>query len=76
MEDQVTTEAKLYKALDRMEAVIQHNEADIRTWLPLEYELQLSYGEKEAAFSKVTEKLKEHANKDTIEKIEKAKFVM
>lgn len=62
------------KALDRMEAVIQHNEADIRTWLPLEYELQLSYGEKEAAFSKVTEKLKEHANNDTIEKIEKAKF--
>lgn len=46
MEEQVTTEAKLYKALDRMEAVIQHNEADIRTWLPLEYELQLSYGEK------------------------------
>lgn len=74
MEEQVTTEAKLYKALDRMEAVIQHNEADIRTWLPLEYELQLSYGEKETAFSKVTEKLKEHANKDTIEKIEKAKF--
>ena len=32
------------------------------------------YGEKEAAFSKVTEKLKEHANNDTIEKIEKAKF--
>lgn len=74
MEEQVTTEAKLYKALDRMEAVIQHNEADIRTWLPLEYELQLSYGEKEAAFSKVTEKLKEHANNDTIEKIEKAKL--
>ena len=31
-----TEEAKLYKALDKMEAVIQHNEADIRTWLPLE----------------------------------------
>ena len=39
-----TTEAKIYKALDNLEAVIQHNEADISTWLPLEYELQLTYG--------------------------------
>ncbi len=34
--------AELYKALDKMEALIQHNEADISTWLPLEYELQLT----------------------------------
>ena len=33
-----------------MEAVIQHNEADISTWLELEYNLQLTYGEKEIAF--------------------------
>ena len=30
-----------------MEAVIQHNEASLETWLPLEYELQFTYGEKE-----------------------------
>ena len=39
-----TQEAKIYKALDKMEAVIQHNESDIATWLPLEYDLQLRYG--------------------------------
>ena len=30
-----TTEAKIYKALDKLEAVIQHNESDISTWLSL-----------------------------------------
>ena len=29
-----TTEAKIYKAIDNFEAVIQHNESDISTWLP------------------------------------------
>lgn len=31
MKERKTTEAKLYKALDKMEAVIEHNEADIST---------------------------------------------
>lgn len=35
MNELKTPEAKLYKALDKLEAVIQHNEADISTWLPL-----------------------------------------
>lgn len=39
-----TSEARLYKALDRIEAVIQHNESDIATWIPLEYQLQQTYG--------------------------------
>lgn len=51
MERLETPEAKLYKAIDKIEAVIQHNESDISTWLPLEYDLQLNYGRKEAAFS-------------------------
>lgn len=46
-----TPEAKTYKALDRLEAVISHNESDISTWLPLEYDLQLTYGKKNVAFS-------------------------
>ena len=45
-----TREAKIYKALDKMEAVIQHNESDISTWLPLEYDLQLTYGEENVEF--------------------------
>lgn len=29
-----TLEARVCKALDKMEALIQHNEADLSTWLP------------------------------------------
>lgn len=72
MKELKTTEAKLYKALDKMEAVIQHNEADISTWLPLEYDLQLTYGAKETAFSEATQLLKQKANKDSIDKIKAA----
>ena len=46
-----TLEAKIYKALDKMEAVIQHNESDISTWIPLEYDLQLKYGAENVKFS-------------------------
>lgn len=72
MKAQKSEEAKLYKALDKMEAVIQHNEADIRTWLPLEYELQLTYGQRETDFCEAARKLKEYINNDTREKIKKA----
>lgn len=64
-----TEEAKLYKALDKMEAVIQHDEADIASWLPLEYDLQLTYGAKEVAFSPYLRKLKECVDKWTKDKI-------
>ncbi len=48
MHAQQTKEAKIYKALDKMEAVIQHNESPLDTWLPLEYELNQTYGYEEA----------------------------
>ncbi|MGN8818873.1 HD domain-containing protein [Oribacterium sp. HCP28S3_H8] len=44
MEELKTPEARVYKALDKLEAVISHDESDIRSWLPNEYELQLTYG--------------------------------
>ena len=44
-----TPEARCYKALDRLEAVIQHNESDIATWTPREYELNRTYGAENAA---------------------------
>lgn len=43
-EDCVTPEAKLAQAIDKLEVLIQHNEADISTWLPKEYELNLTHG--------------------------------
>ena len=71
MEEQKTLEAKIYKALDRMEAVIQHNESDISTWLPLEYDLNMHYGEREVQFSDFMGRLKEAVNRETAEKIER-----
>lgn len=46
-----TREARTYKALDKLEAVISHNESDISTWLPLEYDLQFTYGKENVQFS-------------------------
>ena len=67
-----TQEAKIYKALDKLEAVISHNESDISTWLPLEYDLQLTYGEENVAFSPYLSALKEENNRVTREKIRTA----
>lgn len=64
-----TQEAKIYKALDKLEAVIQHNESDIATWLPLEYELQLTYGGENVAFSPYLQALKAEINRQTRQKV-------
>ncbi len=72
MNDLNTKEAKLYKALDKMEAVIQHNEASLETWIPLEYELQFTYGEKETQEFSYTRELKAYANKMTEKKIKES----
>ena len=72
MDRMQTLEARLFKALDNMEAVISHNESDISTWIPLEYEENLRYGEENVQFSEWTRKLKEEINRDSIEKINKA----
>jgi len=68
-----TTEARIYKALDKLEAVIQHNEADISTWLPLEYELQLIYGEENVKFSPWLQELKQEINAVSRKKIAASK---
>ena len=68
-----TQEAKIYKALDKMEAVIQHDESDISTWIPLEYELQFKYGLENVQFSDYMRNLKTEIDKSTKSKIEKGK---
>ena len=69
MNELQTAEARIYKALDKMEAVLQHNESDISTWLPLEYDLQLTYGAENVAFSPYLQGLKDELNRQTREKI-------
>jgi len=69
MNELETDEAKLYKALDNLEAGIQHNEADISTWIPLEYDLQLTYGADKVEFSPYLRELKKEIDQRTKEKI-------
>ena len=64
-----TREARIYKALDKLEAVIQHNESDISTWLPLEYDLQLRYGAENVQFSPYMQALKAEIDAWTKRKI-------
>ena len=72
MEKRETLEAKIYKAVDGLEAVIQHNLSDISTWLPLEYELNMTYADDKVAFSEYLRTLREEMRKDTLAKIDAA----
>lgn len=69
-----TPEAKLYKALDNAEALISHNEASISTWLPREFDENLTYGTKNCEFSEWTKALREELKNDSIKKIEEEKY--
>lgn len=73
MEALQTPEAKFYKALDRMEALIQHNEADIAGWLPLEYDLQKTYGWENCTHDPRLMALREEILQETLDKIENTK---
>ena len=65
-----TQEAKIYKALDNMEAVFQHNLSDLSTWIPKEYQLNQTYGADKAAFSPYLTALREELRQDTLKKID------
>ena len=67
-----TQEAKIYKAIDKMEAVLQHNLSNISTWIPHEYQLNQTYGAEQAAFSPYLTALREELRQDTLRKIEEA----
>ena len=69
MEARETVEAKIYKALDNLEAVIQHNESDISTWADHEYELQRTYGNDKVQFSEYLKTLRQEVLEETEEKI-------
>lgn len=69
MRDMQTPEAQLYKAIDKIEAVIQHDEGDISTWLPLEYDLQLRHGVAECGRFPYMKGLRARVDEITREKI-------
>lgn len=64
-----TPEAKLYKALDKLEAVIQHNESPLETWTERERELNQTYGNDAVRFSPWLTALRREMLWDTMEKL-------
>lgn len=69
MEQRQTLEARIYKAIDGMEAVIQHNFSDLSTWLPNEYTLNQTYAQDRVGFSPYLTQLREEMLQDTLGKI-------
>ena len=69
MDAQETPEAKLYKALDKLEALIQHNESPLDTWAENEYELNKTYALDTVRFSGWLTALRQEILADTLEKI-------
>lgn len=64
-----TVEAKIFKAIDSLEALVQHNISDLSTWIPKEYELNKTYADDKVVFSEYLKALREEIRKDTLEKI-------
>lgn len=64
-----TIEARIYKAIDGLEALIQHNISDLSTWIPKEYELNKTYADDKVAFSDYLKELREEVRKDTLHKL-------
>jgi len=71
MNAQETAEAKVYKALDKLEALIQHNESPLSTWSENEYELNKTYAFDTVSFSDWLTELRKAILEDTVAKIEK-----
>ena len=69
MQAQQTDEAKIYKALDKLEALIQHNESPLETWSENEYELNKTYAFDTVAFSDWLLALRQSILDETLNKI-------
>ena len=70
MDAQKTKEAKLYKSLDKLEALIQHNESPLDTWSENEFELNKTFAFDTVAFSSWLTELRKTILEDTLKKIE------
>jgi len=66
-------EARLLKSLDKIETLIQHNEAGTDTWLPLEYDLNMTYGNEICDSFPQTKNLRDQVREDSRSLIEEEK---
>ena len=69
MEAQKTAESKIYRALDKLEALIQHNESPIDTWSENERELNKVYAFDTVEFSQWLTSLRKEILNETLEKM-------
>lgn len=69
-----TAASKLCKALDKLEAVIQHNESDLSSWLGLEYKLNLTHGSEECLPYPLLSKVRQLTREETQKKIATEKY--
>lgn len=69
MEQRQTIESKIYKAIDSLEALIQHNFSDISTWSENEFTLNLTYADDRVTFSQYLSDLRKAIKQDTVSKI-------
>ena len=51
-----------------------NNEADLSTWIPLEYDLQMTYGNKECSFSEYMKELRDTVREDSKKKVRQEKI--
>ena len=70
MTERKTLEARIFKAMDSLEALIQHNESDLGTWSENEYDLNMHYADDKVAFSPYLTALRQAIREDTVAKIE------
>lgn len=73
MAERKTVEAKIYKAIDSLEALIQHNISDLSTWIPKEFKLNLTYADDKVDFSDYLKLVRQAVREDTIKKIDAEK---
>ncbi|MBR4456888.1 MAG: HD domain-containing protein [Solobacterium sp.] len=69
MRERTTLEAKIFKAMDSLEALISHNESDLNTWSENEFSLNLTYADDKVEFSDYLKQVRELVRQETIEKI-------
>lgn len=72
MDERQTAESKIYKAIDSLEALLQHNLSDLATWSENEFDLNLTYADDRVRFSPYLSDLREEIRRDTIQKISPA----
>ncbi|MEY8356653.1 hypothetical protein AALB39_25330 [Lachnospiraceae bacterium 54-53] len=58
---------------DKIETLIQHNEAGTKTWLPLEYDLNLTYGNEICESFEKTKRLRDKVREDAVKLMEEEK---